>query len=148
MTIRIAASAEDFELARELFREYVRTPGVAVCAVGFEEELATLERYYKAVVLAFQGERAVGCGALRTLEAGVGEMKRVYVRPEARGLGVGRALVVAVLEQARGMRVVRLDTMPSMGAAIRMYESLGFRRIEAYSDSHPAGALCYELTMG
>lgn len=126
MTIRMAASAEDYQLARVLFREYVRTPGVAVCAAGFEEELASLESHYLAVALAFEDGRAVGCGALRALEPEVGELKRVYIRPEARGSGAGRAMTQALLAAARtmpdGMRVVRLDTLPSMDAAIRLYE--------------------------
>jgi ribosomal protein S18 acetylase RimI-like enzyme len=147
MTIRKATSTEDLELARALFREYVQTPGVAVCAVGFEDELKALETFYDKIILAFEDDRALGCGALRTLGPGVGELKRIYVRPEARGSGAGRALTVALLEQARGLKVVRLDTLPSMAAAIQLYESLGFRRIPPYAASNPAGALCYELAM-
>jgi len=150
MDIRIAASAEDFELVRALFKEYVLTPGVAVCAVGFEDELRALETFYDAILLAHDGDRAVGCGAVRTIEPGVCEIKRIYVRPEARGLGAGRALTVALLEQAArrsSARVVRLDTLPTMRAAIGLYESLGFRRIPAYSASNPAEALCFELTI-
>lgn len=148
MNIQMAASAEDFELVRELFREYVKTPGVAVCAVGFEDELRRLETFYDVILLALDGGAAVGCGALRTLEPGVGELKRVYVKPEARGLGVGRALTAALLENARGIRIIRLDTMPSMSAAIHVYESLGFRRTGPYADSHPAEAVCYDVTVG
>lgn len=148
MNIKRAASAEDFERARALFREYVKTPGVAVCAVGFEDELRGLKTFYDLILLAFDGGMAVGCGALRTLEPRVGELKRIYVRPEARGLGVGRELTKALVEQARAMRVVRLDTLPSMAAAIRVYESLGFRRVGQYASSHPGGAICYELTVG
>ena len=146
MTIRIAASAADYALARELFREYVQTPGVAVCAAGFEAELTGLESRYDAILLAISDGRPVGCGALRTLEPGVGELKRIYVRTEARGLGVGRALTVALLHHASHCRAVRLDTLPSMSAAIRLYESLGFQRIPAYSAANPADALCYEWT--
>jgi len=150
MDIRIAASPEDFKLARELFHEYVLTPGVAVCAVGFEDELRALETFYDAILLAHEGDRAIGCGAVRTIEPGVCEIKRIYVRPEARGLGAGRALTVALLEQARrrsDVRAVRLDTLPSMRAAIGLYESLGFRRIPTYSASNPAEALCFEFTI-
>ncbi|HEY3440213.1 MAG TPA: GNAT family N-acetyltransferase [Paludibaculum sp.] len=150
MDIRIATSAEDYELARELFREYVLTPGVAVCAVGFEDELRALETFYDAILLAQEGDRAVGCGAVRTIEPGVCEIKRIYVKPEARGLGAGLALTVALLEQAGrrpGVRAVRLDTLPSMRAAIGLYESLGFQRIPAYSAANPADALCFELTI-
>lgn len=148
MTIRAAVSAEDYALARSLLREYLHMPGVIACAAGFDEELAALEQRYRAVLLALEGERALGCGAWRVLEPGVAEIKRVYVRSEARGLGVGRSLVQSLLDEMRGVGVVRLDTAPEMRQAIKLYESLGFRRIPAYSASNPPDALCYERTTG
>lgn len=148
--IREACSPAGFDAARELFREYVQTPGVSVCAVGFEEELASLETFYGMVLVGWLDGRAMACGAVRGLGEGIAEMKRLYVRPEARGTGLGRALAQALIEAARaeGFIALRLDTLPSMQAAIALYESLGFRRIPPYSPANPPEALCFELTLG
>lgn len=147
--IRAAASEGDFSLARGLFREYVETPGVSVCAAGFEEELAKLESFYEVVLLGWVDGEPAGCGALRPLGEGVAEMKRLYVRPAGRGTGLGRELAQALIGAAagKGYRAIRLDTLPSMRAAIVLYESMGFRRIPPYSPANPPEALCYELTL-
>jgi ribosomal protein S18 acetylase RimI-like enzyme len=147
--IRRAASPQDFAHARELFRDYIQTPGVSVCAVGFEEELASLESFYELILLGWVNGQPLACGALRSLGGGIGEMKRLYVQPEARGTGAGRALTLALIDAARqqGYTAIRLDTLPSMQAAIALYESLGFRRIPPYSAANPPEALCYELTL-
>jgi ribosomal protein S18 acetylase RimI-like enzyme len=149
MQIRTAVSGDDYARARELFREYVKTPGVEVCVVGFEEELAKLETKYFAVLLAWEAGEAVGCGALRELGEGRVEMKRLFLRPEARGLKMGRALVSALIERAReqGGRMLLLDTLPSMQSAIAMYQSLGFEQIDSYSAENPADALCFSLRL-
>ena len=92
------------------------------------------------LLLAFDAEAPVGCVALRALEApNIGEMKRLFVRPEARGRGVGAALVRALVERAReaGYAAVRLDTLPSMRAAQALYRQLGFQPIAPYSSSIP-----------
>lgn len=149
LDIRAAYSPGDYQLARLLFREYVETPGVSVCAVGFEEELKGLESFYELVLLGWVDGRPAACGALRPLGGGRTEMKRLYVRPEARGTGAGRALVQALIDAAagRGYSAIRLDTLPSMQAAIALYESLGFRRIPPYSPANPPEAFCYELAL-
>ncbi len=136
-------------MARELFREYVQTPDVAVCVVGFEEELARLETFYELVLLAFDSETPVGCGAMRPLPDGTAEMKRLYVRPSARGLKAGRALTEGLIEaaRARGYPALRLDTLPSMMAAQSLYKSLGFVEIPTYSAGNPPTATCYELRL-
>jgi ribosomal protein S18 acetylase RimI-like enzyme len=149
MQIRTAVSGDDFARTRELFREYVKTPGVEVCVSGFEEELGKLDSKYFAVLLAWDRDEAVGCGALREIGEGRAEMKRVYLRPEARGLKVGRALVSALIERAReqGCHTLLLDTLPSMQSAIAMYQSLGFEQIACYSKDNPPDALCFSLTL-
>jgi len=149
MQIRTAVSGDDFARTRELFREYVKTPGVEVCVSGFEEELGKLDSKYFAVLLAWDGDDAVGCGALREIGEGRAEMKRVYLRPEARGLKMGRALVSALIERAReqGCHTLLLDTLPSMQSAIAMYQSLGFEQIDSYSKDNPPDALCFSLKL-
>ena len=115
---------------RQLFREYADSLGFDLSFQDFERELADPAAVY-AVILLAPGQ---GCVALRDLGHGAGEMKRLYVRPAARGTGLGRRLAEAVIEEARrrGFRTMRLDTVPSMVEAHRLYERLGFREIEPY----------------
>ena len=114
------ALADDVELVRTLFREYADGIGVDLSFQGFEEELAALPAGYDAILVAWLGEEAAGCVGVRPLEDGICEMKRLYLRPAARGAGAGRALAEAVIERARalGYTRMRLDTMPSMAAAV------------------------------
>ncbi|MGJ5816175.1 GNAT family N-acetyltransferase [Paludibaculum fermentans] len=149
MDLHVAETPADFDLARELFREYAQTPGVTVCVVGFEDELSLLETAYEAVLLAAHEGSAVGCGALRALGDGTAEMKRLYVRPFYRGLKAGRAMAEWLIEsaKARGYAALRLDTLPSMDAAQHLYKSLGFQVIPPYSPANPPEASCYELRL-
>ena len=132
------ALAEDVELVRTLFREYVDSLGVDLSFQGFEEEVAALPAGYDVLLVAGTD----GCVGVRPFEEGVCEMKRLYVRPSARGTGLGRRLAFAAVEHARalGYRTMRLDTMPSMGAAQALYESLGFVEIPPYRHNPVAGA--------
>ena len=145
-TIRSAFSTEDFAIARQLFREYQAELGIDLCFQGFAAEVEGLPGDYAPpsgrLLLAFRDDVAVGCVALRAVDGARCEMKRLYLRPGARGSGLGRALVERLLSEARaeGYGEVVLDTLPSMAEAQRMYERFGFRDIPPYRANPVAGA--------
>ena len=145
-TIRSAFSTEDFAIARQLFREYQAELGIDLCFQGFAAEVEGLPGDYAPpsgrLLLALRDDVAVGCVALRAVDGARCEMKRLYLRPGARGSGVGRALVERLLSEARaeGYGEVVLDTLPSMAEAQRMYERFGFRDIPPYRANPVAGA--------
>ncbi|MBL8587936.1 MAG: GNAT family N-acetyltransferase [Methylobacteriaceae bacterium] len=143
------AGAGDIATIAALFRAYAAGLGVDLCFQGFDEELATLPGKYAAerggallIAHNVQGA-AVGCGALRALEPGVCEMKRLYVAPAGRGLGLGRALAEAICAEGRrlGYREIRLDTLPTMTEAHALYASMGFVETAPYYDNPVAGVL-------
>jgi putative acetyltransferase len=151
-----AGSRELVSEARRLFEEYAAGTGIDLCFQNFAEELAGLPGKYAPpkgrLLLANKGADLAGCVALREWEeeGSCCEMKRLYVRPGFRGQGIGKLLTAEVIAQARqiGYRSMRLDTLSSMTAAIALYESLGFRRIEAYRYNPEAGAVFMELRLG
>jgi len=148
-----AEEDKDIELAKALFLEYAESLGFDLSFQNFDEELANLPGDYAApkgcLLLAKYKDELAGCVALRPLESSVCEMKRLYVRPEFRGMGIGRALAEAVIEQANriGYTIMRLDTAPSMNAARALYESLGFRKTAPYRYNPIEGAVFMELRL-
>jgi putative acetyltransferase len=148
-----AETAELVRTARDLFVEYSESLGVDLCFQGFAKELATLPGEYAKptgrLLLAFDEQEAIGCGALRPFSDGVCEMKRLYVRPAFRGKGVGRELIDILIEYAReiGYGRMRLDTLPSMTKALAIYRALGFQEIAPYRINPVAGALFLELNL-
>lgn len=104
----------------------------------FEEEIADMYGHYGppggCILLAFYSDKPAGCVALRNLEEGVCEMKRLYVKPEFRGSGIGKRLSEKIIEEAKriGYEKMRLDTLASMKEAISIYRKLGFHDIEPY----------------
>jgi ribosomal protein S18 acetylase RimI-like enzyme len=140
-----ARNADQIAAAASLFREYADWLGIDLSFQGFEAELASLPGKYAPpagellLACAPTGNapagNALGCVAVRPLDGpDVCEMKRLYVRPVARGLGIGAALVGAIITSAQelGYAEMRLDTLPSMAEAFALYERFGFLRIPAY----------------
>ncbi|HVN20053.1 MAG TPA: GNAT family N-acetyltransferase [Dongiaceae bacterium] len=140
--------------ARELFLEYAQSLGFSLCFQNFHKELANLPGDYAPpegrLLLAEVENQLAGCVALHKLEEDICEMKRLYLRPQFRGKGLGRALADRIIAEARqiGYRRMRLDTVePVMKDAVAMYRKLGFREVAPYCTNPIAGALYMELLL-
>ena len=151
--IRLVRSETDIASIRVLFREYAATIGIDLEYQGFSAELATLPGKYAPptgeLFLATDAGELAGCVALRAIARTITEMKRLYVRPAARGTGLGKRLVEAAISSARqgGYAELRLDTLATMASAQALYRSLGFVEIPAYGDAHVPGTVFYALTL-
>jgi len=149
---RLEPSSLGWAEARAHLEAYAQSLGVDLSPQGFAEELRDLPAAYPrpgGVWLAEQAGRVVGSVALRPLGEGAMEVKRLFVLPSARGLGVGRALMEVVLRAAReaSATVLRLDTLPGMEAAQALYRAMGFRPIAPYSRTLLPGGQCFELAL-
>jgi GNAT superfamily N-acetyltransferase len=153
--IRIAASGDDIAEIRQLLREYEAWLGTDLCFQDFENELAGLPGSYAppsgrlliAMAKNAAGNKSAGCVALRPFSESICEMKRLFVRTDFRGSGLGRRLALAVIDEARaiGYRKMRLDTLPQQREAHQLYATLGFHEIEPYRPNPIAGSLFLEL---
>ncbi|MBX3287770.1 MAG: GNAT family N-acetyltransferase [Acidobacteria bacterium] len=154
VSIRQALTADDIVVAASLFREYAEWLGFDLCFQGFDRELAELPGKYAEpegrLYLAYLDGEPVGCVGLRPLEDNICEMKRLYLRSEARGSGLGRKLIERLISDAReiGYMAMRLDTYPpKMAAAVKLYYEYGFREIEPYYENPHSGVLYMELSL-
>jgi putative acetyltransferase len=147
-------SANQVEQARELFLEYAKSLGFSLCFQNFDKELADLPGDYvspdgRLLLAEFEGQLA-GCVALHKLEERICEMKRLYLRPQFRGKGLGRVLAETIIADARsiGYQHLRLDTVePVMSDAVAMYRRFGFREIAPYRNNPMAGTIYMELDL-
>ena len=169
LRITPAETNETVQQASILFREYAASLGVDLSFQNFEQELASLPsdyappdgRLFLAVLdeasatpqgrhsSASSASSLAGCIALRKIDAETCEMKRLYVRPQFRGHGAGRALAHAVINAAReiGYRRMRLDTLPQMTEAQALYRGLGFREIAPYRHNPIVGSRYFEIEL-
>lgn len=151
--IEHAISLPEIEAVRGLFQEYEAWLGIDLCFQSFEKELATLPGEYAPpggalfLVREQAGSAPVGCAGLRRLAADTVELKRLFVRPEFQGRGLGKQLLRAAINQAvaLGYQRIWLDTVPQLTTAIELYHRWGFREIPPYNHSPIAGALYFEL---
>ena len=148
-----ARTGEQVTACRELFVEYQRTLGVSLCFQGFDSELASLPGEYAPprgrLLLASRAGVPAACVALRPLFHRDAEMKRLYVRPAHRGSGLGRLIATRIIEEARalGYRTLKLDTLPGMRDAQRLYAELGFVETAAYNDNPVDGVRFLALAL-
>ena len=153
VTVARAQSPAEIEKARQLFQEYADSLGFDLGFQSFDDELANLPGDYAppdgCLLLAMDDDQVVGCVALRKLGKQCCEIKRLYVKPGGRGMGIGKALAQAIIAQAKkiGYTAMRLDTVPSMQSAQRLYESLGFVEIEPYRYNPIPGSRFMELDL-
>jgi putative acetyltransferase len=154
LSIFQAETSTQIAQARELFLEYAQSLGFSLCFQNFDKELAGLPGYYappegRLLLVECEGQLA-GCVALHNLEPGICEMKRLYLRPQFRGKGLGRALAGRIIAEARqiGYRRMRLDTVePVMKDAVAMYRKLEFKEVAPYRPNPIAGAMYMELEL-
>ncbi len=156
LSITQAETPSQIAQARELFLEYVQSLGFSLCFQNFDKELADLPGDYAPPdgrLLLAEAEydaQLAGCAALHKLDRDICEMKRLYLRPNFRGKGLGRALADRIITEARqiGYQRMRLDTVePVMKDAVAMYRKLGFHEIAAYCANPIAGAMYMELLL-
>jgi ribosomal protein S18 acetylase RimI-like enzyme len=146
----VSATPSQMPLVKSLFTEYQEWLGIDLCFQNFEQELASLPGCYAApkgiILLAMQGEEAVGCVAIRPHQSLEAELKRLYVRDNCRKQGVGKRLFIQAMDFAQnaGYHSVVLDTLPSMTAAARLYREYGFKPIESYYDNPLDGVVYYQ----
>ena len=145
----VPAGQADLAIAALLFRQYAASLPVDLDRQGFASEISSLPGPYAppggALLLGFRNDTPLGCIALKGLEPGVGEIKRLFVVQEGRGSGAGKALVTAILEEAAriGYHEIKLDTLPHMSQAIALYRGFGFQPIAPYGSFPYPGLLCF-----
>ncbi len=153
MQICQATTPEHIAAIHMLFQEYAAWLGIDLCFQGFDNEMATLPGLYTpprgCLLLATGTDGSAGCVALRPMGDTVCEMKRLFVRPAYQGHGLGRTLALRVIAEAQaiGYSTMRLDTLPLMHSAVRLYESLGFVHRSAYYDTPLQDTVFMELEL-
>ena len=151
ISYKISKSQKDFEKAKELFIEYKNSLNLDLCFQKFHEEISDLPSQYSepsgCIILCYENKKPTGCIALRKFEGDTCEMKRLYLRPEARGKGIGRVLANKIIEKAKelGYKKMQLDTLETMKEAIALYKSMGFKVIAPYRFNPLDGVVYMEL---
>ena len=147
-------SDKDYQIALVLFREYASQIGVDLSFQNFNQELLDIDIQYSkpqgVLYIAYDSKnQPVGCFGVRALEASICELKRMYLKKAYRGLGLGGQLLVKAINVGRelGYEKMRLDTLPTMQTAIRLYQKTGFYEIEAYCFNPIEGTKYFEIAL-
>jgi len=153
ITYKIAETTPDFEQGKELFGEYAKSLGVDLSFQDFEKELTTIDQQYRqpdgGLILAFKDEQPAGCAGVRKLDGDIAELKRMYVKPEYRGLNIGVGLLKHSMKLAAelGYKKMRLDTLKNMTKAQTLYQSFGFYEIPSYRFNPLEGTIYMEKSL-
>jgi ribosomal protein S18 acetylase RimI-like enzyme len=153
MQILQVNTPEQLKEIKNLFLEYAKSLDFDLGFQNFQNELADLPGKYAlpsgSLLMAEEDGKVAGCVGLRKISTGICEMKRLYIRPEFRGRGLGKALAFAIIEVAfnMGYRKMRLDTVATMKEAVRLYRHLGFYEIDAYCFNPIKEAIYMELNL-
>ena len=151
--VDLSVFPERLEEVRSLILEYADSLCMDLCFQNFDKEMEVFPGDYSppdgALLMVLEQDTPIGCVAIRKIDQDVCEMKRLYVRPNYRGKGFGKMLAQSAIERGRkiGYKRTRLDTLPSMKAAISMYTRIGFKPIEAYRYKPASQALFFELQL-
>lgn len=150
----IANSIEEYEAARKLFIEYADYIQVNLCFQGFEQELKNLSTQYGGtaggIILVKDDENEVGCAGIRKVDDETAELKRMYLKTEMQGKGIGKELLnrAILLASQLGYKKIRLDTIEDkMSVAVNLYRRIGFYEIPAYYHNPDNKALYMELVI-
>ena len=147
---KIARDPREFKDAEHLFREYAASLDVDLSFQGFESELTSIGQQYSrpkgALLLACMGDLAIGCVGLRPWDRETAELKRMFVRPAYRGYKIGHRLLELIIDIAKELqyKCIRLDTLPGMTEAQRLYRSYGFSEIPPYRFNPVEGTVFME----
>jgi len=150
-TVKISeAEMGEMDLAKEMFIKYQENLGISLCFQGFQEELDNLPGKYAfpsgTILFAKEGENVVGIVALKKLEEGICEMKRLFVLPEYQGYGIGKLLTLELLQKAEDLdyKIMKLDTLGRLEAAVSLYRNLGFEETIPYNVNPEDDILYFE----
>lgn len=150
ITFKKATTRSDFQNGRQLFRQYIQSLDFALTFQDVDRELEEIAVEYNApagvLLLVYDGNKAIACAGVRKIDGATAELKRMFVDPAYRGLQLGRQILQQALDAARqlGYTAIRLDTVPHMPAAIKLYKAAGFYEIEPYRFNPIAGAIYME----
>lgn len=153
-TLREARSDREYEIAVDLFREYASHIGFDLSFQNFEDEICKIKNHYsrpsgQLIIVYDNRKNPVGCFGIRTWEDSICELKRMYLKKEARGKGVGKMMMTKALEIGRNLNfeLMRLDTLPTMVKAIKLYRYMGFYEIEGYRFNPFKDAKYFEIRL-